>query len=821
MKILLCKSHFAGPVSGSDETLVAYATHLHRKGHQLTVVLLYAPSKNDQYYTRLKQAGVEVISIIPHPFAHALLKRIKSLAYWLATFMHLPSRPLGMSRSLWQRLSHALSLIYQKGCRAYFERCGADMIHVITPDPGAAAMIRAGAATGIPVLYQELGTPHYLPELEIPYRSFSRVLPLCSQLAALSPRLAHQWEERLVPSNPISVLPLLVEDGFYVDRPVPDLGATVRFGFAARLEKGKGPLNLVEAFAEVRSKLNNTSLHIAGIGPMEQAVRMRITEIGLNEACELRGAYKSPEEKNAFMQAVDVFVLPTLAEGTPNSIIEAMAHGLPVIASAVGGIPDLVTPDSGILIPPGDRQALANAMTRLATNRELRAQMGRQARARYEKLFSPEAVVPILVDTYRRAAIKRANGNGKQHSHSADHPWIDREDTVNTRISRSVPPAVAGGSLKGRRVIFVFGSLELGGAERQALILARHLVDHEQANVEFWGFNQSGPVAEICEQHGIRSRVVSYPFEAGPVSRWASILKLALMLRRACPDVLLPYTLVPNVACALVWKWTGARLCIWNQRDEGLVPVKSWWERAAVRRPSQFISNSPAGARYLTDKLDVTATKVCVVPNGIEELRPELDRRTWRKQLDIDETSFVACMVANLHFNKDHQTLLREWSTVMVSMQKQKRNAVLVLAGRHDNAYESLVAVTYEVGIARDVRFAGHVDDVAGLLSAADIGVFSSVSEGCPNGVLECMSAGLAVVGTNIEGIREVLGPTGADFLASGEPGDLARIILRLASDSELRDRVGAENRRRAREHYDSRRMCEDIVSLLRIPFVF
>src|SRR5262245_61709232 len=214
MKILLCKSHFAGPVSGSDATLVAYATHLHRQGHRLTVVLLYAPSENDQYYARLKQAGVEVISIISHPFAHGLLKKIRSLAYWLATLVHLPATPLSMSRSLWQRVSHALSLIYQKPCHAYFERCGADMIHVITPDPGAAAMIRAGAATGIPVLYQELGTPHYLPELEIPYRSFSRVLPLCSQLAALSPRLAHQWEERLGRPNPISVLPLLVEDGF-------------------------------------------------------------------------------------------------------------------------------------------------------------------------------------------------------------------------------------------------------------------------------------------------------------------------------------------------------------------------------------------------------------------------------------------------------------------------------------------------------------------------------------------------------------------------------------------------------------------------------
>ena len=799
MKILLCKSHFAGPVSGSDETLVAYATHLHRQGHRLTVVLLYAPSDGDQYYARLKEAGVEVITIISHPLAHSLLRNIRSLAYWFASFIHLPARPLGASRRLWQRVSQALALIYLKHCRAYFQRCHADLIHVMTPDAGAAVMIRAGAAAGIPVLYQELGTPHYLPELELPYKRFASVLPLCSQLAALSPRLAHQWEEKLAPSNPISVLPLLVEDGFYVDRPDGAARSSIRFGFAARLEKGKGPLILVDAFAEVRSTRDGTSLIIAGIGPEEQAVKLRISELGLVDDCELRGAYKAPEEKKAFMQGLDVFILPTLAEGTPNSIIEAMAHGLPVIASAVGGVPDLVTRESGILVPPGDPEALASAMLLLASDDKLRVQMGREARARYEKLFSPEVVVPMLVDTYRRTTTKNA-----QDSRPGEHPW--------TNISHNITSTSS--VLKGRRVIFVLGNLELGGAERQALILARHLAQHEQAKVEVWGFNTSGPVAGICEQHGIEWRVVPYSFSANPLARLRSLLRLARLLRRARPDILLPYTSVPNLACGLVWKWTGARVCVWNQRDEGLVPINAWWERWAVRRTSQFISNSAAGARYLQDNLDVTEAKVCLVANGIEEVRPVSNRHAWRKRLEIDEASFVACMVGNLHFNKDHETLLREWS----ALKKTRPDAVLVLAGAHDEAYESLLALTYELGIEQQVRFTGYVDDVAGLLSAADIGVFSSRSEGCPNGVLECMSAGLPVVGTDIEGIREVLGPAGVRFLAP-KPGDFARLILELADDPELRSRVGAENRKRVREHYDSRRMCRETVALLNSAF--
>ena len=626
------------------------------------------------------------------------------------------------------------------------------------------------------------------------------MLPLCSQLAALSPRLAQQWEEKLVPSNPISVLPLLVEDGVYVDGPDAKPPSTVVFGFAARLEKGKGPLVLLDAFARVRSEFSNTSLQIAGAGPEEQAVRLRAEELGLLDACELLGAYKTPQQKNAFMQRVDVFVLPTLAEGTPNSIIEAMAHGLPVIASAVGGVPDLVTRESGILVTPGDPQALANAMKLLASDHQLRKRMGREARARYEKLFSPEVVVPMLMDAYRRTATRRVNGNGSQH------PWT--EITHNVSRSASV--------LKDRRIVFVLGNLELGGAERQALMLARHLREHECANVEVWGFNKSGPAADICERHGIRWRVVGYPFTARVLKRLLSLVKLAWLLRKARPDVLLPYTTVPNVACGLIWKFTGARVCVWNQRDEGLVDLKTWWERWAVKRVSHFISNSHAGARFLTDKLNVSSTRVRVIQNGISESVPAMDRGAWRKRLEIHDEAFVACMIANLHSNKDHKTLLKAWREVVTELKACGRNAVLVLAGRHDDAYESLLALAYELEIDHAIRFAGYVDDVAGLLNAVDVGVFSSRSEGCPNGVLECMAAGLAVAGTNIEGVRDVVGPQGVELLApAGDASALARVILRLASDPVLCATIGDQNRKRIREQYDSQRMCEETVAYL------
>jgi glycosyltransferase involved in cell wall biosynthesis len=378
------------------------------------------------------------------------------------------------------------------------------------------------------------------------------------------------------------------------------------------------------------------------------------------------------------------------------------------------------------------------------------------------------------------------------------------------------PDSGAARTLRGRRVVFVFGSLELGGAERQALILARHLSAYERAEVEVWGFNQTGPAASLCERHGLRWRVVPFPFAARPARRLASLFKLARTLLAARPDVLLPYTLIPNVACGSVWELTGARLCVWNQRDEGIARATPAWERWAARRTPRFISNSRRGARFLVDELGVSASKVTVIHNGVERPAPAASRDEWRRRLQLTDDCFVACMVANLHRHKSHDTLLAAWRKVSETLEARVRDAVLLLAGRYDDAYASLADLARELGIGRGVRFMGHIADVAGLLGASDIGVFSSRSEGCPNGVLEGMAAGLAVAGTDTDGIREALGPAGAPFLAA--PGDteaLARVILKLANDAALRSAVGAENLRRARDVYDPARMCEETAALL------
>jgi glycosyltransferase involved in cell wall biosynthesis len=421
MKIALCKGHFYGPVSGADEILVSYAISLRQSGHDVDVVLLYKPAENDRFYRRLRQAGVPVVNVINRSIAFTILRSVRALLSSFLLFFLLIPRSEASLRRIWQVLIDLISRAHYKHCRDYFIQSDYDVLHVFTPDTSATLMIRAGKAAGIPVLYHEMGTPHYLPALDPHYKRLEKVLPLCSEVAALSPILARQWSERFPFLSSVSVLPLITHDTemLNVSAKLASNGKRETiFGYAARIEAGKGPFVLAEAMAQLRQNGQDVLVRLAGTGPAMQEVKARVRELQLNGSWEFVGSYDGAVGCSAFMRTLDVFVLPSFAEGTSKSIIEAMAHGLPIITTNVGGSPDLLTPDAGILVPPGDSAALAGAMQYLASDPALRKRMGQAARQRYLKLFAPEAVLSVLVSTYSRVA-----RNGHNLSQNGRHPW--------------------------------------------------------------------------------------------------------------------------------------------------------------------------------------------------------------------------------------------------------------------------------------------------------------------------------------------------------------------------------------------------------------
>lgn len=372
--------------------------------------------------------------------------------------------------------------------------------------------------------------------------------------------------------------------------------------------------------------------------------------------------------------------------------------------------------------------------------------------------------------------------------------------------------------LAGARVIIVIGPLELGGSERQAILLARYLTRDQNAKVEVWGYGEPGRAAELCDAYGItwRSMPVPLPWSISRITQLKRLARFAWLLRRAKPDIVLPFMFLESVVCGLVWPFTGARACIWNQRCEGRDRLGRWAEKLAIRFSYQIIANSEHGGQFLVNTLGVPSDRVRIVHNGVAPDLPQEDRATWRRRFNVSDDTFLACMVANLQTYKDHVTLLKAWRRVVDHVKNHNQKAVLLLAGRFDEMYIPLKALAYDLELGQSVRFLGPVKDISGLLSAVEVGVHSSVNEGCPNGVLECMSAGLAVAGTDYPGIREAVGPDGYQFLAA--PGDaeaLAQQIIRLALDSDMRREAGQANRRRIESEFSSRGMYEKTLSVI------
>ena len=369
-------------------------------------------------------------------------------------------------------------------------------------------------------------------------------------------------------------------------------------------------------------------------------------------------------------------------------------------------------------------------------------------------------------------------------------------------------------NLENLRVTFVLGRLGLGGAERQALHLA-HFLAAGGASVEVCALGHPGRAIDVCEAYGIPWRLMPVEWPRSRLGRLRSLLSVARALRRHHPDVLLPYTMWPNVLCGVTWRLCGARLSIWNQRDEGRDFTGRKIERLSARLTPLFVSNSQHGAQYVVRQFGVDPTRMHVIRNGVALPVPERSRSDWRRALGLSQDVVLACMVANLHSYKDHATLLWAWRSV-VDRSRDSNTPVLLLAGRFDDTDALLKAQAYDLELGKSVRFLGAVDDVAGLLDAVDIGVHSSRFEGCPNGALECMAAGLPIVATDIPGIREAVGPRGEGQLAA--PGDaeaMAARILDLVHAPGLRQQLGRENKRRIDVEFTVDQMCRNTVAVI------
>jgi glycosyltransferase involved in cell wall biosynthesis len=178
----------------------------------------------------------------------------------------------------------------------------------------------------------------------------------------------------------------------------------------------KGHVHLVDAVAVLKRRAVPIRVEFAGDGPLERAMQRHVTDLGLQEDIAFLGRLSHEHLLNELRCGRwHAVVLPSIVtpsgehEGIPVSLIEAMACGLPTVSTQSGGIPELLGGGAGILVPPADPGALADALTRLALSPPLRRELGRRGRGRVEDEFKIERIAERLAE--------RLHGCTRQYAH--------------------------------------------------------------------------------------------------------------------------------------------------------------------------------------------------------------------------------------------------------------------------------------------------------------------------------------------------------------------------------------------------------------------
>jgi len=192
-----------------------------------------------------------------------------------------------------------------------------------------------------------------------------------------------------------------IDDAFFVtDGARSDATLTPCIGTIARLDPKKGILNLLNAFKNLISSGYDYKLLIVGDGPCLSLYEKFVDRAGLGSRVEFAGHQKNVI---SYFKKMDMFVLPSLSEGMPLVILESMAMNVPVIATSVGGVPEIIkNGQTGLLIAPGSEIAVQDAILALMENEELKKNVTMQAKSYVDTHHVESRMVDMIIDIYQQ-----------------------------------------------------------------------------------------------------------------------------------------------------------------------------------------------------------------------------------------------------------------------------------------------------------------------------------------------------------------------------------------------------------------------------------
>ncbi len=519
-----------------------------------------------------------------------------------------------------------------------------------------------------------------------------------------------------------------------------------------RLEQQKRCDWLIDAWPRVLRSCPDAHLWIVGQGKLKPDLVKRAASLGLDG--RITWIEDDAHTGAEFIAAGDLLAHTALFETFGNVILEAFIAGKPVVATSVDGPRSIVSHgEDGLLVPPGDIPALADALVRLIQDSELRTTMGERARRTAEE-YRPDRIAPRWL-----AAIRPETR--PLMTHVLHHDGEGGGPPIIVSLMRNLNPWCRQSAICGGR----------------------------------------GLIARHCERQGL-------PYSAIRLTRrrlWGFAgLPLWRKLRRLRPEVLVVHGQPAAPVAALIGRLAGVRRLIYVAQwpafytdwDVARLLRNRLSEWVPCRLADVVVTFTPSSRhQYLLRKLAAPSKIISIPPALFDDAVPDADRvKAVRRRHGWSAYEQHVVSVGRLADQKDLDQLLHAW----IEVRRAVPTARLWIVGDGGDG-PRLKDVANGLGIADRCHFVGHRDDARAYIAAADVLVITSMYESFGYVALEACACGTPMVASRVDGLVDVIQDRVEGFLAPpGDTATLAARVIELLRDPNLRKAMGEAGRRRA-----------------------
>ena len=538
-------------------------------------------------------------------------------------------------------------------------------------------------------------------------------------------------------------------------------------GTISRLEvPRKGHHILFQAIAQLITSYPKLRCVVIGRGAGKDELLAQVRQLGIESHVSFTGEQDNIAE---WLAVMDIFVLPSLHEGLPMAIIEAMAASCPIIATRVGGVGELIEHNhSGRLIESGNVGELCQAIEGLMSDAGCCHRMGEAARKSFKQYFEIKHAVAATEDLYRKYI--------KQDDHS-----------------------------KKIHLLEVVTNFEPGGVPRHVEDLVKHL-SRDKFNI---GLVSGETIKERIPQLGVPHHYFSIVKPISPLKDLYSLWQLFKLFKKLKPDIVHTHMSKVEALGSVAARLAGVPCIIATIHGQTILTsgfslkqtVYNFVEWFTIRWfTDKTISVARSTERYLINTGSVTPSRNVTIYNSVAPFSlDKSDRINARKKFGIDDSQKMILMTGRLLYQKTPEILIEACN----QLRDRFPNAICLIAGDGPNK-QALQEQIDEGDLNSMINLLGHREDIGELLCAADVFVLCTRFEGQSISVLEAMAAGLPVVATNVPGMDELVIPSETGYLiAQDSPRACADALSLILSDSEKECAMGEAAVKRYEKHFN------------------